>query len=111
MQVLFEIMVQNKQKGGIGVESPPVGSFSGGVVQICMTYIFRTYIVAYMYAVVCTSIYVVHIYIVAYIYIVYAQHMYDIPMPAQDAKNHTMAVHERSNCPLEPSCESKYKSE
>ena len=30
MQVLFEIMVQNKQKGGKGVESPPPRSISGG---------------------------------------------------------------------------------
>jgi len=30
MQVLFEIMVQNKQKGDTGVESPPPRSFSGG---------------------------------------------------------------------------------
>ena len=30
MQVLFEIMVQNKQKGGTGVKSPPPRSFSGG---------------------------------------------------------------------------------
>jgi len=29
MHVLFEIMVQNKQKGGTGVESPPPRSFSG----------------------------------------------------------------------------------
>jgi len=30
MQVLFEIMVQNKQKGCTWVESPPPRSFSGG---------------------------------------------------------------------------------
>ena len=89
------------------------------------TYMYDIYVVdsndnIYMYDIyvvhILSRIYIlsrvhVHIYIVAYIYIVYAQHMYDIPMPAQDAKNHTMAVHERSNCPLEPSCESKYKSE
>jgi len=31
MQVLFEIMVQIKQKRGIGVENPSARSFSGGV--------------------------------------------------------------------------------
>ena len=31
MQVLFAIMVQIKQKRGIGVESPSPKSFSGGV--------------------------------------------------------------------------------
>jgi len=34
MQVLFEIMVQNKQKGGTGVESPPPRSFSGGAIRV-----------------------------------------------------------------------------
>jgi len=37
MQVLFEIMVHSKQKGGAGVESPPPRSFSGGV-WMCVWY-------------------------------------------------------------------------
>jgi len=38
MQVLFEIMVQNKQKGGTGVESPPPRSFSRGFAAIICSF-------------------------------------------------------------------------
>ena len=49
MQVLFEIMVQIKQKRGIGVESPSPRSFSGGVFKDVFIHRYSTLLFIHKY--------------------------------------------------------------